>query len=364
MTSDFTDVDAKSVTASMPLLVGITGCPGSGKTFSALELATGMRRVVGGDIGVVDTEAGRSLHYKNLFDFKYIPFKPPFSPERYEAALSYCLSKNMKTVIFDSTSHEHDGEGGVLDQIEEYLQRKGGDNPDAREKYKWAAQIEPKRQRRLFNQAVEQVGNRAILIFLYRASDKSKPGPGGKPLHLGWKAETTSNLPYLMTARFLLLPGSDGCPVLKADTQAEELSIKLPIQFRDLIKPGLKLNRDLGEKLARWAQGTEEAKPTSSELNERNSSDGKFSPNYVPPSAGQEKRKAEEAEVNAAFPRNPALYASPEQAEEITMELRRLKYGRQAAIEFLGTFGGRTPESVPADRAIACLQALIARVDP
>jgi hypothetical protein len=88
---------------------------------------------------------------------------------------------------------------------------------------------------------------------LYRADDKSKPGAGGKAIHVGWQAETTSKLPYEMTIRFLLEPGADGRPSLNPDTEFERMSVKLPEMFRGWFKPGLQLDEDLGEKLARWS---------------------------------------------------------------------------------------------------------------
>jgi ABC-type lipopolysaccharide export system ATPase subunit len=39
-----------------PLIIGLEGPPGAGKTASALLLAEGIRRVRGGDIRVLDTE--------------------------------------------------------------------------------------------------------------------------------------------------------------------------------------------------------------------------------------------------------------------------------------------------------------------
>lgn len=256
----FEAVDAKLVKARKPLLVGITSPSGGGKTFSALTLAAGMQRVLRGKTKLVDTEAGRSLHYKDMFDFQYVAFPPPHSPDAYEQAIRYCISDPQTTVIVvDSMSHEHTGDGGVLDQIDEYMTRKSGGKDDDREKYKWAAQIEPKRQRKSLNNLIEQLGGQVAFIFCYRANDKTKPGAGGKAVHMGWTAETTSTLPYMMTIRFLMPPGSEGRPNLKPDTEFEKLATKMPIQFKDWFKPGLQLTPDLGERLARWSLGEEDA---------------------------------------------------------------------------------------------------------
>lgn len=262
----FEAVEASTVKEPKPLLIGITSPSGGGKTFSALTLAAGLQRVLKGKTKLIDTESGRSLQYQDRFDFQYVAFPPPHSPEAYEQAIDFCIGDPATTVVIvDSMTHEHSGDGGVLDQVDEYLQRKGGDDYEKRERYKWAAQIEPKRQRKSLNNKIEQLGGRVVFIFCYRANDKIKPAPKGstskEPIHLGWTAETTSTLPYMMTIRFLLPPGSDGKPNLNPDTEFEKLSIKMPVMFRDWFRPGLQLNPDLGEKLARWSRGLDSVAP-------------------------------------------------------------------------------------------------------
>jgi ABC-type sulfate/molybdate transport systems ATPase subunit len=73
-----TFTDSPAVRESVPLLVGLMGASGSGKTYSALRIATGMQRVAGGEIFVIDTESKRSLHYADTFKFRHVPFDAPF----------------------------------------------------------------------------------------------------------------------------------------------------------------------------------------------------------------------------------------------------------------------------------------------
>ena len=51
------------------LKVLLAGASGSGKSFSALRLATGIVNKTGGRIAAIDTEAGRIRYYANEFDF-------------------------------------------------------------------------------------------------------------------------------------------------------------------------------------------------------------------------------------------------------------------------------------------------------
>ena len=78
---DFTDEPAQR--KRVPLHVAILGPQKSGKTWSALELATGEQRVFGGDIFLIDTEQGRGEHYADYFKYRYVPFPPPHGPLDY-----------------------------------------------------------------------------------------------------------------------------------------------------------------------------------------------------------------------------------------------------------------------------------------
>lgn len=262
----FEDFDAVQQAAKKPkgLLIGLTGPQFSGKSYSAGELATGIQRVVGGQIYWVDTENDRALELAPYFKFRHVPFPRPASPQQYEEVVRYCLSKpDCGVIILDQCTHEH---LALLDMRDAYLDKKAGDNWDARQKYNAAALVLPKAQRKRFEElvaygAIRADGTKVPMILLYRATDKSVPGKGkseggdGNWVHKGWQAETTSTLPYYMTARFLLPPGSDGKPNLKPDTEWEKLAIRNPQQFRDWFQEGFQLNRDIGERLARWAMG-------------------------------------------------------------------------------------------------------------
>ena len=112
-----------AVRESVPLLIGLMGCSSSGKTFSALRLATGIQRVTGGDIYVIDTESRRALHYADQFKFEHVAFDAPFGSLDYLAAMKFCADRGAKVIVIDSMSHEHSGPGGYLLTQEAELDR-------------------------------------------------------------------------------------------------------------------------------------------------------------------------------------------------------------------------------------------------
>ena len=248
-----------AIRADVPLLIGITGASSSGKTFSAMELATGVQSVRGGSIFVNDTEGGRARHYSDKFKIQHVPFAPPFSPLDYQAAIDHCAAAGAKIVVVDSMSHEHDGDGGVLEQIEDYLDRQAGTDWAKRDRLKFAAQIKPKAQRKQLNQRILQLTD-ITWIFCYRAHEKiriNEKDAEGRKLdpQKGWAPISTSPLFFDMTLRLLLPPGSDGRPLFSPTDEAEKLLTKLPYQFRDWFKPGDQLTAEIGRKLALWAKG-------------------------------------------------------------------------------------------------------------
>jgi hypothetical protein len=99
-----------AVREAAPLLLGLTGHSGSGKTFSALRLATGIARVVPGGIVLIDTENRRARHYASEFNVSHIDFSPPFGSLDYLDALNAAAATRPAVIVVDSMSHEHDGE--------------------------------------------------------------------------------------------------------------------------------------------------------------------------------------------------------------------------------------------------------------
>src|SRR3972149_10607751 len=69
----------KAIREQTSVLLALAGSSGSGKTYSALRLARGLAGDRG-RVALIDTEAGRALHYAERFDFDHCDLKPPFAP--------------------------------------------------------------------------------------------------------------------------------------------------------------------------------------------------------------------------------------------------------------------------------------------
>jgi hypothetical protein len=96
------------------LLIQLSGVSGSGKTYTALQLAYGL---VGNDankIVLIDTENRRGSLYANALPqpFNIIDFYSPFSPDRYIAAIEAACNAGAEVIVIDSVTHEWESEGG------------------------------------------------------------------------------------------------------------------------------------------------------------------------------------------------------------------------------------------------------------
>jgi hypothetical protein len=263
MTRTFESKTAKR--EKTPLLVGLIGPSGTGKTYSALRLAAGFQRVTGGETFVIDTEARRALHYAEKFNFQHVPFGAPFNPASYLDAINYCVSKGASTVIVDSMSHEHEGPGGVLEMHQQLVDKMSKGDYQKAERVKMLAWAKPKAERRRLINSIMQIAN-CNFIFCWRAKEKLKIIKGGEPEPLGFQPIAGEEFVYEMTLKCLLLPGANGAPTWQSMMPGEKLMMKLPEQFRQTFDKSPQLDENVGEALARWADGSPAAAVTGEQL--------------------------------------------------------------------------------------------------
>ena len=242
----------RALRENVSLLIGIAGGTGSGKTYSAMRMASGMA----GDkpFAVIDTEAGRAKHYADQFKFDHGDLAPPFRPDAYIEAIHAADKAGYGVIVVDSMSHVWAGDGGVLDWQEEELGRMAGDDWKKREACKMAAWIKPKISHKQMVQRLLQV--RAHLILCFRAEEKiemtrnqngkmeiaKKQGATGLN---GWFPVCEKNLPYELTASLLLMADNPGVPH----------PIKLQQQHRHLVAANKPLDEETGKCIAAWASG-------------------------------------------------------------------------------------------------------------
>jgi hypothetical protein len=247
-----TFTSALAVRTALWLLIALYGPSGSGKTYSALRLATGIQRVVGGKIFVIDTENRRAAHYADEFAFEHVDVQPPFDPDSYIDAIAYCEKQGATVIIIDSMSHEHEF---VNAWHEAELDRMAGNDWDKRKKVTFSAWIAPKAARARFRAAFMRI--RAHVIFCFRADKKLKIVSRQDPIDLGWMPKAPAAFLYEMTASALLMPNARGVPSWNPSGDGEKEMVKLPKSFEQLFEhfKGKPMNEDIGAEMARWAMG-------------------------------------------------------------------------------------------------------------
>lgn len=221
------------------LLIALAGASGSGKSFSALALGSGLAD--GGKIAMADTEARRGLHYAEHFQFDHLDLQPPFTPDKFRQALEAAERGGYRVLIFDSFSHEYDGEGGVVDMAAQEEAR-GVKSPG-----NWA---KPKAAHKALMNRLLQA--RLHLIFALRADEKIKieeVEDRGRMRRVvipqGFVPICEKRFMYEMTASFVLYPNAPGVPE----------PTKLQEQHRAFFPAGMAITPEMGKALARWAAG-------------------------------------------------------------------------------------------------------------
>lgn len=241
----------KAIREQVNLILMLSGGTGSGKTLSALMLAKGMSG--GKRFAVIDTENGRASHYADSFDFDVARLDAPFTPQSYTEAIEAADAAGYPVIVVDSTSHEHAGEGGLLDMHEDELERLAGSDYAKRERVKMTAWIKPKGQHKRFMQRLLRLKAHVILCFraepkveVVKVDGKMQVQAKKSPVGLdGWIPISEKGIPFEATASFLLTADAPGVPK----------PIKLPAMLRDCFPLDQPIDEAAGKRVAAWAAG-------------------------------------------------------------------------------------------------------------
>lgn len=231
-----------------PLLLGMIGPPGGGKSLSSLRLAKGIQSVRGGDIVLIDTEGGRSRKYNDQIPFKIVEMPPDANSAAFLEAIKAQLPSKPAAIIVDSMSDEHER---YLSWHDEMVPNMGGNE--------WAAWAKPKASRKLLISGILKI--KTPLIFTFRAREKTKQNPdpaakrNEKIINIGWQPVAPLEIVHTLDLTCILPPRADGVPVWKSDKIGEDFIIKLPNYLAPFIEAGSPLNEQMGAAFARWAKG-------------------------------------------------------------------------------------------------------------
>lgn len=278
----------------VPLLIGIAGASGAGKTPCALRLARGLAADPGDDLSdpavlervdrsifMIDGDARRSLFYAPAageqpghlkFRFRRIDWPQPFTCESLEARIDKAEAAGARVIITDSFSYVWDGPGGCVEVHDDFCAKeversrkfaldKGWkfDEEKAWDRASMEGWKVAKRPHSLMTNRILQC--RAHLIFCMHADDKLRFGeetdersgkkkvtitqPKDIPIRERWVPICEKKFPRHLSDRLLLVPERPGYPLVQ---RAHD-------DHKKWIDEDRMIDEALGVKLAAWARG-------------------------------------------------------------------------------------------------------------
>lgn len=236
----------KATRQKAKIRLGLSSVAGGGKTYSAILIAKGLT----GDlskVAIIDTENGSADLYSHMGEFNVLSLLPPYTPERYIAAIKECEAAGMECIIVDSITHEWDGTGGCLDIVEELTQK----DPKHNSYTQWRF-VTPRHQ--AFVDAMLQ-SPAHIITTVRRKQDYDMSNQNGKTVvtKAGLKEITREGFEYELTVNLEL------DQLHNASSSKDRTGL-----FAD--KPSFTPSVATGELIRKWCdEGIEATKPTITE---------------------------------------------------------------------------------------------------
>lgn len=163
--------------------IAISGPSGAGKTYTALQVATGM----GGTIAVIDTERDSAQLYADEFDFVVAPIDAPHDPARYVDAIRSAAEAGADVLVIDSLSHAWQRVLEIVDQ----------EKANSRNPHQLAAWAVASPMWRGLLDAILQAPMHVIVTM--RSKTEWAVGDGNKPEKIGLAPEARAGIEYEFT---------------------------------------------------------------------------------------------------------------------------------------------------------------------
>lgn len=222
------------------VILGIAGVSGSGKTYTALQIARGMVSKPS-EIGFLDSENGRGSLYSDVLDGQFLigDLVAPFSPYRYSEAIKEFQNAGVKVLIIDSITHEWEGEGGCDDIA----------NAPLKAGKKMANWIGAKREHKAFMNTLLQCDMHIICCI--RAREKTDFKNPTEPVSLGIQPVCEKNFMFELTASLLM-----------ENEGKRQTFLKIPSFLRSAFGDGTGyLGVETGKKILEWVNNGEKENP-------------------------------------------------------------------------------------------------------
>ena len=237
----------KAVREKIYVKIALMAPSGGGKTYGSLRLATGMAKEIEKETGkkakilLANTEQKRGYYYADEFDYDIVDIDAPHEPEKYVSLIDFAVKSGYDILILDSSSHEWEGRGGVL----EIWNKAGG-------QYQHWKNITPRHDK-----FIHAIADSPIhIIATMRGKDQyemSKDEKGKTTVQkLGIGAKQREGFEYEFTCTFLIDQKTNCAEAQKDNTHIFE---------NDGV---VKLTEDHGARLIQWAnEGDEDFTPVN-----------------------------------------------------------------------------------------------------
>lgn len=213
------------------LLIQLSGVSGSGKTYTALQLAYGLAGQNADKVVLIDTENRRGSLYADCLPqpFNILDFYAPFSPQRYIEAIDAACRAGAEVIVIDSVTHEWEGPGGC--------QEIANQNP------RFADWKKAKAEHKRF--MTHMLQSPAHIIACTRAREKTDFSDTRNPVKLGVQPIQEQNFSYEATVSLMM-----------QDQGKRQDVLKCPAELQDVLGRGQGYIGDShGLALRRWVDG-------------------------------------------------------------------------------------------------------------